>query len=42
MNYDTPKVTISSPEKCPPTHGISLLKPVTIMATLAYTRLEER
>lgn len=42
MNYDTTKITILFLEKCPLGYGILLLKPVTIMATLAYTRLEER
>lgn len=42
LNYDNTIVTLSSLEKCPPGHKISLLKPVPIMVILGYTRLKER
>lgn len=35
INYDNTIVTIKSLEKFPPGHGISLLRPVTMMATLS-------
>jgi len=39
-NYTKIKIILSS-EKCPSGYGISLIELVTIMATLAYTKLKE-